>query len=573
LVEDDSSAAEAITRDFARNSVAVRPEVGPRRRLRNVLASAVAATWLLGCPDAFGWDYEEHTELGSKGYQCACEQLAQELNLQVNLAKPSELCAGPKADHPALPSVPEKASDPSVTPKDGQLTPASLPKQPSDPCVKAKDDATVRWCLACRAFSPELYGQSVAIAGDHVGSPDELMSPDGQVVSANVMDYTFLALVNHDHFHPDAMRHWRAFHDKALELATKDFPNGPIARDFAQVFYTAAFAEHFLQDAFAAGHAGFNRPSSGAVASKAFHDIWNSSGRLVKSPTGRCWLQYGDGKLKYASKVARYQIDEAERSSAYDVLAAFVTGKRDAAREIRPVYFVPSEITKNPLPGAVKATRGRESTEHKAQAVKGATAQPGTTLMNPAVIESMYWREKVGLTDSTCKVDMDPIDGISNPAIINGGIDFWGVGAGDRHTKYGSFDVLFNHRLFSFMSLPVSWEGGLGIGYLRREGHDSWAPSAVLGGLAPPLYLIHGLWRNELGVQARGYLLTSSPREVDGYGTAFLRSSLEVATVVFRLQAGPTVDFRTGNLGFAGAVGVEFAGLRWITGGGSLKDF
>ena len=135
---------------------------------------------------------------------------------------------------------------------------------------------------------------------------------------------------------------------------------GPIARDFAQVFYTSAFADHFLQDAFSAGHAGFNRPSTGAVASKAFHDIWNRSGRLVKSPTGSCWVQYGDGKLAFASDTARFQIDAAEKASVYDVLAAFITGKRDPGRETRPVLYMPAEITPNPLPGPVWGPRGEE---------------------------------------------------------------------------------------------------------------------------------------------------------------------------------------------------------------------
>ena len=510
-------------------------ESGSRRAPRRLLVGAVLAASLLASPRAFGWGFDEHTELGSKGYRAACDQLAQELNLDVQ----------PK---PSLPGAP-----------DG----------PTDPCVSPKGD-TVRWCLACRTLSPALYGQSVAIAGDHVGSPEELMSPEGQAVAADVASYTFLALVNAQHFHPAAPRNWRAFHEKALELATKDYPGGSIARDFALVFYTSAYADHFLQDAFSAGHAGFNRPSTGAVASKAFHDIWNKSGRVVKSPTGRCWLQYGDGKLKYATVTSRSQIDEAEKASVYDVLKTFMTGQRDAGREVRPVYFIPSEITPNSLPGPVWATRGEDPPDN---AVAQTAQQAAPPVVNPPVIEKMYREQRSGLTDGVCVAEMVPIDGISNPALINGGVDFWAVGTGDGQTKYGSLDVLYNHRLVSFMSLPVSWEGGLGIGYVRREGRDSWAPSAILGGLAPPLYLIHGLWRNELGAQAKGYLVTNGPNQVDGYASVFVRSSLEVATVILRLQAGPTVDFRTGRFGAVGGFGVELAGLRWISGGGSLKDF
>ena len=366
-------------------------DLGPNGLRSRVFAAGVVAVSLLTCSRAFAWGFDEHTELGSKGYKAACDQLAHDLNVDVQ----------PK---PAPPGAAGGVSD---------------------PCVHPKDDTGVRWCLACRAFSPALYGQSVAIAGDHVGSPDELWSPSGQIVATNVVDYTFLALVNVQHFHPAAPRNWRTFHDKALELATKDYPGGPIARDFAQVFYTSAFADHFLQDAFSAGHAGFNRPASGAVASKGFHDIWNQAGRVVKSPTGRCWLQYGDGKLKYATIPARFQIDAAEEASVIDVLTTFITGKRDAGREVRPVYYMPAEITRNPLPEPVWGTRGGESAgevmtdifggpKQMAQAQAGGKPKEASKVVNPAVIEHIYEDQKRGLTDGTCVAEMVPIDGISN---------------------------------------------------------------------------------------------------------------------------------------------------------------
>lgn len=522
-------------------------------------AAVVAVQCFVASPRAFGWNFDEHTELGRNGYQTACDQLAQSLKIDIQ----------------------------------AQSTPAAQPTQSvfdvPDPCVTPKDQPTARWCIACRTFSPTLYGQSVAIAGDHVGDPGELMTPEGQVVAANAVDYTLLALVNVQHFHPAAPRNWQTFHDKALGLATKDLPNGPVAGDFAEIFYTSAYADHFLQDAFSAGHAGFNRPSTGAVAAKAFHDIWNLSGRRVRSPTGRCWLQYGDNKLRYASNLARFQIDSAETASVVDVLVAFVTGKRDAAREMRPVYYMPSEISPNPLPGHVWATRGESRPEKKRGPVVGGTspfawrtsgptvqsAEAPETVKNPQVIDTIYWTQRSGLIDGTCdpNLAMVPIDGISNPAMINGGLDFWGVWTYDSQMSYGSVDVLYNHRLFSFMSLPFSWEGGLGAGYLQREGLNTFAPSVVLGGLVPPLYLIHGLWRNELGAQVKGYLVTSGPTQAESYVTLFVRSSLEVATWIVRLQAGPTVDFRSGRVGIVGALGLEVETLRTITGGGSLTDF
>jgi hypothetical protein len=521
------------------------------RSFQKLVVAAVTVAALLAGPRAFAWNFDEHAELGRKGYQAACDQIARDNAI------------------------------------DGQ--PVNAPAPP-DPCISPKDDKTVRWCLACRTFSPALYGQSVAIAGDHVASPEQLMSPAGQVVAASVVNYTMLALVNVQHFHPAAPRNWRAYHEKAMELAAQSHPNGPIARDFALMFFTSAFADHFLQDSFSAGHAGFNRPASGAVASKAFHDIWNESGRLVRSPTGRCWLQYGDNKLKYASDTARDQIDAAEKASVFDVLQTFIiTHTRDAGRELAPVYYLPFETTPNPLPGPVWGGHVDVVTEKKDRQVVGGKQevmqvisnraaqtqqQAKPEVKNPQVIEDIYKQQTSSLTDGRCPaVEMVPIDGISNPALINGSVDLWASGAGDSQLKYGSIDVLYNHRLLSFMSLPFFWEAGLGLGYLQREGQKGLAPSAILGALAPPLYLVHGLFRNDLGADVRGYLATNSSKEANGYGSVFLRSSLEAATTILRLQVGPTFDFRSQRFGVAAALGVEIAGSRWITGGGALTDF
>ena len=230
----------------------------PPGRRPCIVGLAGCAAMLLLPARARAWGFAEHTALGRDGYRDACGQLVDDLKL------PAQLKTNQRA---AI-------------------------------CDKATDTATVRWCLACLTYSPTLYGQSVAIAGDHVGSPEELMSVQGQRVATNLTDYVFLALVNIEHFHPAAPRNWRTHHDRALELAIEEimrparWPATSPRRSYA-----SAFADHFLQDAFSAGHAGFNRAASGAAASMAFHDIWNRAGRVVKSPTGECWLQYGDGKL------------------------------------------------------------------------------------------------------------------------------------------------------------------------------------------------------------------------------------------------------------------------------------
>ena len=178
----------------------------------------------------------------------------------------------------------------------------------------------------------------------------------------------------------------------------------------------------------------------------------------MKSATGACWVQYGDGKLRYASVTARFQIDAAEKASVIDVLAAFVTGKRDLARETRPVFYLPAEITPNPLPGPVWGIRGALSTSD--------VPSPGP---NPKIIDDIYRKQKEQQAAGCIESEMVPIDGISNPALINGAVDFWALWGHDAKTDAVSVDVLYNHRLFAVMSLPVFWEGGLGMGYMRRD--------------------------------------------------------------------------------------------------------
>lgn len=480
------------------------------KRGRNVAVFAYALT-LFHPTRATAWGFDEHEELGRIGYQAACDQVAGDLHILADRSN-------------------------------------------ENICEQTTDEWIIRWCLACKTHSPSLYGQSVAIAGDHVGSPEELTSIEGQQIAASLSDYTFLALVNTTHFHPEASRNWLHFHDLALKEATSLDPDQSIAERFQKAFFTSAFADHFLQDSFSAGHSGFNRPSSGAVAAKAFHDAWNTSGRLVKAPSGDCWLEYGDGKLRFLSQFGRYHIADAEHASAYDLISAFVTGTRVSAREIRPTYFVPIAITPNALPEPIS---GKESVEQ------------GSPLT-----QHLYYQQVRGLDQSQCTAETVPIDGMSNPSIIKSGVDYWVDTSIGRDISFFAFSIAYNRYLADFMNQPAYWEGTVSpVGVVHRYGSDHYAPSASLGLLTPPLYLIHGLIRTEIGLQARGYVFLDDHFRIDGFGTPFLRASLEAATVIFRLQAGPSFDFQTGEVGIQASLGVELAKDRSITGGGSLRDF
>ena len=206
-------------------------DVGTDRFRQRVFAAGAVAVSLLACSRAFGWVFDEHTELGSKGYRDACADLARDLHLDVQ-PKPA---------------------------------PAGAPAAP-DPCVRPKDDTTAAGAspAATSAGAVRTVRRDRRRSRRHARGADVVERPGRRDERRN---YTLLALVNVQHFiptrpgagGPSTTRRWSS---------RQGFPERAVARDFAQVFSTSAFADHFLQDAFAAGHAGFNRPASGAVASK-----------------------------------------------------------------------------------------------------------------------------------------------------------------------------------------------------------------------------------------------------------------------------------------------------------------
>jgi hypothetical protein len=477
-----------------------------RWRSWSLVAAGVAAGLLLCTSRAEAWNFREHMELGREGHAAACQQLAHELSLQDS----GEACES-----------------------------ATRPEQ-------------VRWCLACKVYSPGLYGQAVAIAGDRVGTPEELMSIAGERTATSLSAYAFLALVNTAHFQPHAPRNWRTHHERALELAAGQKGGQQLAQDFAKAFYTSAFADHFLQDAFSAGHAGFNRVSSSAAASKAYHDIWNNSGRLVAAPNGQCWIQYGDNKLHAASVVARESLRRAETASIYDVLATFVTQRRDPARELRPLYFMPKAMSRDPLPESVFVNEGGGA---------------GSPVQSTTFINRLYYAQKD--QERACAAATVAIEGMSNAAELSFGIDFWARARVEEQAWTATVDATATHLLESGW---LSVEGGLSAGVDRREGQAAFAPGAVGGVLSPPLYLAHGLWRNELGAQAVGLLRFGGGRRADAYGAAFWRTSLEIADKIWRLQVGATYDPVTERVGGMAAIGVEPARWRRVRGGGSLGN-
>ena len=194
--------------------------------------------------------------------------------------------------------------------------------------------------IACgrnTATLAEIYGDATAIAGDFLGEPSEFMSQSGAWRFTSKKSYYLLALENSEHFNPMSTQSWADYHGKAVDeaLAATRTDGLETVRRFQLALQESAFADHFLQDSFAAGHMGFNRTASSAAASKSFHDTWNKRGRVVSDRNGARWMTYGDGRLnRPENEDAKRHVQDAATMSVRNVLRAFVFGERAPDEEL-----------------------------------------------------------------------------------------------------------------------------------------------------------------------------------------------------------------------------------------------
>jgi hypothetical protein len=269
-----------------------------RAARRALLVAAVIATGVAAPRVAQAWATVEHQEIGSTSYLAACAQV------EALLAAHGPTDAGARA----------------------------------------------RFELACgrnRGVAAKLYGDATAIAGDYVGHPSELLSPEGAWRFSGPTHYYLLALENSSHFNPMATESWREHHQTAIEDALAAAHAEGLARveAFEQATRENAFGDHLLQDSFASGHMGFNRRASSAAAAKRFHDTWNERGRKVTDREGRTWTAYGDGLLD-APKGAdsRRHAMDAATGSVRDVLLTFVLAERQPNESLAVWRALPFSI-------------------------------------------------------------------------------------------------------------------------------------------------------------------------------------------------------------------------------------
>jgi hypothetical protein len=242
--------------------------------------AVVAVALLLCSTPAFAWSTVEHQEIGRDAYLGAC----------------------------------------------ADVRAAVAARKSPDPRVAARLD---RVCGANMPVFARLYGDATAIAGDFLGHPSEFLSQSGAWRFSSKKYYYLLALENSAHFNPTSTRSWAEYHQQAIAYAlTGAAADGLVVVEQLQLaIFESAFADHYLQDSFAAGHMGFNRAASSAAAAKSFHDTWNSRGRVATDRAGDRWVTFGDGRLDDPKNAeGKRHLMRAATLSMRSLLTAFVLG-------------------------------------------------------------------------------------------------------------------------------------------------------------------------------------------------------------------------------------------------------
>lgn len=296
----------------------------------------------------WAWGYVEHESIGIHAYHRACDEVGELLHMKSGVPKGSEerygvSCGLSLREHDRLRKLQSASLSNTQQPEQpGQKQPAlasgrnrrrtcadlmsedlgSPPTHPAGPC---KTDVAEGRALS--NGRERVYGQASAIAGDMLATPEEFFLAEGEQRVLNTESYWLLALVNSSHFQPESLGHWREHHVSAIKRALQaaHLYGAGQAQAFEYAFHLNAFADHFLQDSFAAGHMGFNRPASTVAASYQYHGHFNETGRYVQNNEGRAWTAYGDGYLSCREDdTNKEQVIRATVESVKSLLMAFV---------------------------------------------------------------------------------------------------------------------------------------------------------------------------------------------------------------------------------------------------------
>lgn len=157
--------------------------------------------------------------------------------------------------------------------------------------------------------------------------------------------YLGLAKINWDHFGIDARTAYNTGHGVALAQAASSKSS-----DNLMVAYTMnAFADHFLEDSFSAGHLRTPRRqlhSTTGVAdlcAKYMHDEDNAIGLDVVNPQGDSWHAYGDKRLLDTADTKNAELAHlAVQTSADEIYKAWTTGQVPSADNYGAWQYAPT---------------------------------------------------------------------------------------------------------------------------------------------------------------------------------------------------------------------------------------
>jgi hypothetical protein len=422
---------------------------------------------LLSSRRARAWGTHEHEEMGTEGYRQACAMLERE-----------------GTTRPSLPG------------------------------------REMRMRIACAQIdvSAHVYGQATSLGGDNFAEPGAFFTAAGFGKVWSRVHHALLARVNTSHFHPFASRDWREHHTLALEHAREaaSLDGMEMVAGFERAFFESAYADHFLQDGFAAGHMGFNRPASSGAAAYEFHNLWNARGRLVHNRNGDTWVTLGDNLLDDPrNEAGKKHVIYTETHSIFGVLATFVDGYRRPAEEIEVIFTWPYTIEAPSDPELLEKGFGHE--------------EPPSLKLEPLAAVFLPARKD---------------------AILDGGFFVSGSLKHGDPTLSG-FVASFSLAIpllpsESYLSAGVSGPTG------QQTGH------AVLGaGLRIPLFLtLDGILTHELDI-GLDWAVTTLDFLATVHGA--YRLNLELGLAILKLSFGPSVVFPSGDVGYFGG-----AGLGWV---------
>jgi len=443
-----------------------------------------------------GWDYVEHLSIGNESYRRACERLRKELVPAASTTPPGSTATSAAA----------------VT------TTATSTKDPG---------IATRLGIACDNLdiAAQLYGQATALAGDRFGGPADFLSTRAGWKVASRREYYSLALANTTHFHPYATREWWRYHRTAvLHAIEASKKQGLDSVDGLQsALFEAAFADHFLQDAFSSGHMGFNRAASSVAASLVYHDKWNGKGRVVRDRAGRSWRTYGDGHLdSVPNKDGRLRVVEVAELSVEGVLRAFVLGVRNPDHELQIWRALPYVI--------------------EAPELKSLT-------------------DRILDIDEQEKSPLHPLEAINWPARKDRVVNIETIVA---VTKSGDSPIIAMlagyHVSLPLVSTPIHVGVGMTIPHGPRDLHFAGAAD-----LTAPLGLTNdGLLEHHLVV---GALWEADYKSVAGSIWAGYKVNFEVGRNLIQFQIGPSFVAPERELGVTAGLG--FARVLSAAGGGA----